>query len=96
MVLFALTAATWVPARNVYVTQTVEPAKRGEMFGRLSAFAGILAFPASYIGGFLYDTFGFYAPFLGNMIFALVTLGILIFFVPTPQRAGHAFAEPAE
>jgi DHA1 family multidrug resistance protein-like MFS transporter len=96
MVIFALTAATWVPARNVYVTQAVEPPQRGEMFGRLSAFAGILAWGGSYIGGFLYDSFGFYAPFLGNMIFALVTLGILVFFVPTPHPAGHAVAEAAE
>jgi MFS family permease len=96
MILFALTAATWVPARNVYVTQAVEPAQRAEMFGRLSAFSGIIAFPASYIGGFLYDTFGFYAPFLGNMIFALVTLAILVFFVPVPGGATQAVADPAE
>jgi MFS family permease len=86
MVIFALTAATWVPARNVYITQTVEPARRGEMFGRLSAFSGVLAFPASYIGGFLYDHFGFDAPFVGNLIFAMVTLAVLIFLVHSPAK----------
>lgn len=96
MTIFALTAATWVPARNVYVTQTVEPARRGEIFGRLSAFSGILAFPAAYIGGWLYDNIGFYAPFVGNLIFAMVTLAILIFLVPTPHTAAHAVAETAE
>ncbi len=96
MSIFALTAATWVPARNVYVTQTVEPARRGEIFGRLSAFSGVLAFPASYIGGFLYDNVGFYAPFVANLIFAMVTLAILIFLVPTPHSTTHVVAEPAE
>lgn len=96
MVIFALTAATWVPARNVYVTQAVAPARRGEIFGRLSAFSGVLAFPASYIGGFLYDTFGFFAPFLGNLVFGMVTLAILIFLVPTPHGSAHIVAEIAE
>jgi len=91
MVIFALTAATWVPARNVYITQTVEPARRGEMFGRLSAFSGVLAFPASYIGGFLYDHFGFDAPFVGNLIFAMVTLAVLIFLVHSPAKGEEAW-----
>ncbi len=86
MILFALNAAAWVPARSVYVTQTVEPARRAEIFGRLSAFGGLVAFPSSYIGGWLYDNFGFAAPFVGNLIFALVTLGVLIFLMP----ASHA------
>lgn len=96
MIIFALTAATWVPARNVYVTQTVEPARRGEIFGRLSAFSGILAFPAAFIGGWLYDTIGFYAPFTANFIFAMVTLAVLIFLVRNPHPTAHAPAELAE
>ncbi|HZQ09322.1 MAG TPA: MFS transporter [Anaerolineae bacterium] len=86
MILFAITAATWIPARNVYITQTIEPARRGEMFGRLSAFSGLLAFPASFIGGFLYDHFGFAAPIAGNLIFSIVTVLVLIFLVQAPQK----------
>jgi MFS family permease len=96
MSIFALTAATWIPARNVYVTQTVEPSRRGEIFGRLSAFSGVLSFPASTIGGFLYDRVGFYAPFAANMVFAMVTLAILVFLVHTPHTSTHAMAEQAE
>lgn len=96
MIIFALTASTWVPARNVYVTQTVEPARRGEIFGRLSAFSGVLAFPAASIGGFLYDNVGFYAPFAANLIFAMVTLAILIFLVPTPHPTSHPLAKAAD
>lgn len=96
MSIFAVTAATWIPARNVYVTQTIEPARRGEIFGRLSAFSGLLAFPASFIGGFLYDQFGFYAPFVANLLFAMVTLAVLIFLVPAPHLASQPLAHPAE
>jgi len=89
MSLFALNAASWVPARNVYVTQAVEPARRAEIFGRLSAFGGVLAFPAPFIGGYLYDNLGFYAPFIGNLVFALVTLALLIFFVPDSNKGAE-------
>ena len=96
MIIFALTAATWVPARNVYITQTVMPARRAEMFGRLSAFGGLLAFPSSYIGGWLFDNYGFYAPFVGNLIFAVVTLAVLIFLVESPHSSRRAEVEAAE
>lgn len=96
MIIFALTAATWVPARNVYVTQTVEPARRAEMFGRLSAFSGLLAFPSSYIGGWLYDNFGFYAPFVGNLFFAMVTLVVLIFLMPSSHAVAQLASTAAE
>lgn len=96
MVIFALTAATWVPARSVYVTQTVKPARRGEIFGRYSAFSGLLAFPSAFIGGWLYDHVGFFAPFLGNLVFGIVTLAILVFLVRSPSAATIAAAQAAE
>lgn len=88
MVIFALTAALWVPARNNYVAQAVPAEQRGEIFGRLVAFSGLAAFPAAYIGGFLYDQFGFYAPILGNLLGGLAALAVLIFFVYDPKRGG--------
>lgn len=94
MALFALTAATWVPARNTYVSHAVEPARRGEIFGRVAAFSGLIAFPSSFLGGFLYDHYGFAAPFLGNLVGALVTMLVLLLFVreappaPAAQSAG--------
>lgn len=86
MTLFAITAATWVPARNVYITQTVEPARRAEMFGRLAAFSGLIAFPSAFIGGWLYDHIGFYAPLLGNLIFAVITVLVLVLLVHAPKK----------
>jgi MFS family permease len=96
MVLFAITAATWVPARSTYLTQVVVPARRGEIFGRLSAFSSLLGFPSAYLGGWLYDQYGFTAPLIGNMIFAAVTCAVLVLRVPTPRLAPQLAGAPAE
>lgn len=86
MILFGITAASWIPTRNVYVTQTIEPARRGEVFGRLTAFSGLVAFPSAFIGGWLYDNLGFYAPLMGNLIFAFITVCVLVFLVHAPKK----------
>jgi len=69
-----LLAAAWVPAQQALLANSVPPQQRGEAMGRLAAFRGLLGFPAPYIGGLLYDRFGFRAPILANMIGAVVAL----------------------
>jgi predicted MFS family arabinose efflux permease len=96
MILFAITAATWVPSRNTYVTQVVAPARRGEIFGRLSAFSSLFGFPSAFLGGWLYDHHGFAAPLLGNMIFAALSCAVIVFFVPPPRAKTQLVAAPAE
>ena len=49
--------------------------------GRLAAFRGLLGFPAPYIGGLLYDRFGFQAPILANLagvIGALTAIAVMV------------------
>lgn len=90
MVIFALTAATWIPTRNTYIAHVVEPARRGEIFGRLAAFGGLVAFPSAFVGGFVYDHFGFAAPFIGNLIGSVITVLVLVFFVREPRTPALA------
>ena len=80
-VLFALTAATWVPAVNTHLARQVGEAERAEAFGRLSAFRGILAFPAPAIGSLLYAWGGMRAPLIANLIGIFVVIAILVLFV---------------
>ena len=80
-VLFALTAATWVPAVNTHLARRVGEAERAEAFGRLSAFRGLLAFPAPAIGSLLYEWGGMGAPLIANLIGIFVVMAILVFFV---------------
>ena len=85
MPLFALTAALWIPARQTFITHSIEPARRAEAFGRLAAFTGLVAFPSTYLGGFLYDHFGFAAPILGNLLGSFTATLILLFLVREPS-----------
>ncbi|MDE3090518.1 MAG: MFS transporter [Chloroflexota bacterium] len=86
-VLFALTAATWVPVINTYLTRSVSAAERAEAFGRLSMFRGLVAFPAPTLGGLLYAWGGMRAPLFVNLIGNFIVTAILIFFVREPKRA---------
>ncbi len=84
MALFALNAALWIPARGTFVTRAVAPESRAEAFGRLTAFSGLIAFPAPFIGGMLYDHLGFVAPLIANLVGSLLTTWVIIFFVKEP------------
>lgn len=85
-ILFALTAATWVPTISTYLTRAVSSTERAEAFGRLYLFRGIVSFPSSTIGGFLYAWGGLRAPLIVNMLGILVVITILALFVPELKR----------
>ena len=84
-IIFAVTAATWVPVVNTYLTRRVSTEERAEAFGRLNMFRGLVAFPAPTIGGLLYAWGGMRLPLLANLIGSVVVLAILIFFVHEPR-----------
>lgn len=83
--LFALTAATWVPVVNTYLTRRVSPAERAEAFGRLNVFRGLLAFPAPALGGVLYAWGGMQLPLIGNLAGIFFVIAILVTFVREPS-----------
>lgn len=83
--LFALTAATWVPVVNTYLTRAVPQAERSEAFGRLNMFRGLIAVPASAIGGLLFEWGGIQVPLAANLIGSCVVMAILFFFVHEPK-----------
>jgi MFS family permease len=86
-VLFALTAATWVPVVNTYLTRAVPAAERSEAFGRLNMFRGLIAFPASWLGGILYAWGGIHAPLAANLIGVFAVVAMLILFVNEPNKS---------
>jgi len=83
---FGFTAAAWMPAQQAIFANSVPAQQRGEALGRLAAFRGLIGFPAPYIGGLLFDRFGFSAPITANLIVAAIALLALILLVkePTP------------
>jgi len=86
--LFGLVAATWAPAQQALLANSVSEEQRGEAMGRLSAFRGLIGFPAPYIGGLLYDRFGFRAPILANLVGLVIALVAIILAVREPSRGG--------
>lgn len=80
-VLFALTAATWVPVVNTYLSRAVPAEERAEAFGRLNMFKGLISVPAPTIGGLLYAWGGMPLPMIANLVGVFVVLTILYFFV---------------
>lgn len=89
-VLFALTAATWVPVVNTFLMRAVPASARSEAFGRLNMFRGLIAFPASWLGGLLFDWGGMRAPLTANLIGSCVVIAILILFVSEPKDQSHS------
>jgi predicted MFS family arabinose efflux permease len=54
--------------------------------GRYAAFRGVIGFPAPFLGGLLYEQFGFQAPLLANLAGVLIALVLIIATVRDPQR----------
>ena len=77
-VLKGLAIALWDPAHNAYLTNAVEESERGRFFGSLNGLKGILCFPASLIGAYLYDAFGFRGTFTASLLISLLTLGFTL------------------
>lgn len=88
---FGLIAATWVPAQQVLLANSVPEEQRGEAMGRLSAFRGLIGFPAPYLGGLLYDRFGFQVPILANLAGVAVALAVILVVV---KEAPRAYSDP--
>lgn len=63
-----ISAALWVPAEQAWIARNVSPEGRGRAIASYATFRGLLAFPAPFIGGTLYDAFGFNVPILLNLI----------------------------
>jgi MFS family permease len=82
---FGLTAAAWLPVQQALLANSVPPKQLGETMGRLSAFQGLIGFPAPYLGGLLYDRFGFQAPILANLVGAVVALTMILLLVKEPS-----------
>ena len=47
----------------------------------------MIAFPAPFLGGLLYEQFGFQAPLLANLVGVLIAMVLIILTVQDPQRA---------
>ena len=71
-----------ISVTQAYVSDLVEPKHRARAFSYIGAtFSGGLIFGPAF-GGFLFDRYGFSAPFLAAAALQLVTLIVTIFLLP--------------
>lgn len=83
-ILFGFSIATFLPATMTWMANSVPKDKMAEEIGRLNAFRGLVGFPAPYIGGLLYEAFGFRGPITVNLIGAIIVVILLATLVREP------------
>jgi len=79
-------AALWSPAEQAWVAKNVDPAERAKSIGGYSTFRGLIALPGPFIGGLLYDRFGYTAPLLVNLALAVFDVFLLWFLIKDNAR----------
>ncbi len=87
-VLNGLTAATWVPAVQTYISNWTSPGQRAGVLGSLAAFRGIAAFPAPFLGGLMYDHLGYAVPIVANLVGAAVVTATIYLVLRDPPSSG--------
>jgi len=83
-ILFGFSIATFLPATMTWIANSVPKERMAEEIGRLNAFRGLVAFPAPYIGGLVYEAFGFRGPITVNLIGAITVLILMVVLVREP------------
>jgi MFS family permease len=88
-VFLAVSSTSRLPALQSMLMNLAPPEERGSLGGRLAAFRGIVAFPASIIGGILFDTFGYYLPIAVSLAGMILAMIMIIKFLPSEGSQEH-------
>lgn len=80
-ILYGILVSTWAPAVAAFIADSVPKEVRAEAIGKLQAFRGLMSFPSPYIGGILFDNYGFLAPIIVNLIGAFIAFVLILLFV---------------
>lgn len=85
-ILMGFSAALWAPAEQAWVANNVDPEERAKAIGGYSTFRGLVALPGPFIGGLIYDRYGYTAPMLVNFVLLLVDILLLWFLIKDNAR----------
>jgi len=88
--LFGLVGSTWIPAVMTFVAARVPAEERAEAMGRMSAFRGVLAFPAPFIGSLLFEWGGIRLPVLVTMVGIILLVAGMFVLIQEPRQAPEA------
>lgn len=76
-ILMGFSAALWAPAEQAWVANNVDPETRAKSIGGYSTFRGLVALPGPFLGGLIYERYGYTAPMLVNLVLLLVDIVLL-------------------
>lgn len=66
--------ALWVPTIRLLLANSVTRSERAEAMGRVSFYRGFIGFPAPFLGGLLFENFGYAAPLWTCFALSLVAM----------------------
>ncbi len=78
--------AFWVPAHKTLLANSVTKKERAEAMGRVTLYRGLFGFPAPFIGGLLYEQFGYQVPLLGSFILGIVGTYYIYFHIHVKDK----------
>jgi MFS family permease len=81
LALLGFSASFWMPAEQAWIAKNVNAGERAQAIGSYAAFRGLLSFPAPFIGGLLFDAYGFNVPMIINLVIALVDIVLILALV---------------
>jgi MFS family permease len=84
--LSAFDPACWTPSWVSLVSEKVPPSERSTALGKLDAYGRFAGIPAPYLAGVLYTRYGFAAPLLVLVGFALFWSLIVLRLDTTPEQ----------
>jgi len=76
-VFIGISISLWVPAYNVAVAFSSSQQWRGKVYTKINTIRSAFSIPASYIGGFAYDTVASSAPFVASLILMMGNIILL-------------------
>jgi len=87
-IIYGLHTASFEPAIRTVASDVAPPDRRGSVLGLIHMVGGITALPASLIAGFLWDRFGYSAPFKFSLVLMITSLlvSVLLLFYRRKQR----------
>ena len=95
-ILMGIGAALWAPAEQAWVAKNVDPAERAKAIGGYSTFRGLVALPGPFIGGLIYDRFGYSAPLMVNLVLAMVDTVLLWVLIKDNAREEATLVDDSE
>ena len=84
--MMGFSAAFWGPAEQAWIANNVNPDEMAKSMGGYSTFRGLIALPGPFIGGYLFDLFGYHIPVMVNLVIAIIDVGLLVFLVKDHVR----------